>query len=723
MSSEGVSRLGKYQLKALLGKGGMGTVYQATDVRLQRDVAVKVLPKRMSADGEAVRRFLREARGAARLNHPNVVAIHDVDQKQGYCFLVMELVTGGTAQDLLRDGPLSEIEATRIIADACRGLAAAHDAGLVHRDIKPSNIMRSETGTVKIADFGLAKAADDAATAGAKLTTSGTILGTPQYMSPEQCSGEPLDARSDLYSLGVTYYALLTGRPPFVDSQPMQIMFAHCSKPVPDPRSLRPELSASCVAILLKALEKNPWERYASAAAMLHDLEALLGPPVDGAGKSADTASDRARSPYVEPASFGETANVPQLAVADQRIAPKLDSNSHDETERPAATRPDVAPTFAPSSASTSLVTKRFLRPSRRQLMLALAGGTAAVAAVPLASYFFGSGSTSEKEDVHSGAGGTAATNARPATMKFAAEMPNVNTTLRAAAFSADGQTLFAGAIDGKVSSWNVAQRRFEHEYGPMPKSVRALAVDSRWLAAGSESGAVWLWRLPDRTRRSVIDDLTNEVSALAISPDGRRMAIGTYGDLRLYSLDDDSPRLVKILATSTSRPPASYMVMSTSFSADSRWLAATSWDRKSVSVWKADAGEIVEFREQFPYEPSAATFLPDGRNLMVGTLGHGLFLWRRPGNEVSVFPDTEKLAVRAMAVHQPSGVVFTIGGWGGPVSGFDPQNLRKVSTVDGGHETTHLALSISADGRLAATAGGDEGARTGYLRLWDVIF
>ena len=211
MVNDDGKRLGKYLLKTKLGQGGMGTVYLAIDTRLKRNVALKVLPKEMAADEAAVKRFLREARVAARLNHPNVVAVYDVDRQRGFCFLVMELVDGRTASELLREGPLSWTEATRLVADACRGLVAAHEAGLVHRDIKPSNIMRTNDGLVKLADFGLAKVMDDPGPAKNPLTQSGTILGTPHYMSPEQCRGEPVDARSDLYSLGATYYTLLAG--------------------------------------------------------------------------------------------------------------------------------------------------------------------------------------------------------------------------------------------------------------------------------------------------------------------------------------------------------------------------------------------------------------------------------------------------------------------------------------------------------------------------------
>ncbi|MCA9147608.1 MAG: serine/threonine protein kinase, partial [Planctomycetales bacterium] len=171
---------------------------------------------------EGVQRFLREARAAAKLNHPNVVMIHEINEEGGQPYLVTELLTGGSLQQWIEgESEVSWREATRAIADACRGLAAAHAVGLVHRDIKPANLLRSETNTVKVADFGLAKGPSEST-----LTAAGTVFGTPHYMSPEQWGSEPLTALTDVWSLGGTYYTLLTGEPPFGNKEPLQIMYA-----------------------------------------------------------------------------------------------------------------------------------------------------------------------------------------------------------------------------------------------------------------------------------------------------------------------------------------------------------------------------------------------------------------------------------------------------------------------------------------------------------------
>lgn len=272
------SRLGKYLLTERLGQGGMGVVYEALDTVLQRKVAIKLLAGSMASHPQALQRFLLEARSAASLNHPNVVTIHEVDECAGVTYIVMELIRGGSAEESLRiRGSFAWPEATRMIADACRGLTAAHAAGLIHRDIKPANIMCSSDGTVKLADFGLVKPTDRSA----DLTASGVIAGTPSYMSPEQCRSQRLDERSDLYSLGATYYALLIGQPPFQENSAIDIMLAHCSKPAPDPRGLNDDIPEACAALVRRALAKDAHERFASAAEMLGALEAVLaGLPV-----------------------------------------------------------------------------------------------------------------------------------------------------------------------------------------------------------------------------------------------------------------------------------------------------------------------------------------------------------------------------------------------------------------------------------------------------------
>jgi len=267
-------RLGNYLLKSVIGRGGMGVVYEAENTALDRTSAIKLLPAWMSDDAPMLERFRLEAKAAAKLDHPNVVGIYDIGQWDEGWYIAMQLVRGVNAQSRLEsNGPFEPREATRVIAEACRGLRAAHAAGIVHRDIKPSNIMIADDGSVKLVDFGLAKAQVHGASIG--LSTPNALLGTLEYISPEACGGMPTDHQADLYSLGATYYALLTGRTPY-SGPPIAIVHGHCFGPVPDPREVKPEVPAEAAAIVMRAMAKRPEDRFPSAVEMLTALDSAM---------------------------------------------------------------------------------------------------------------------------------------------------------------------------------------------------------------------------------------------------------------------------------------------------------------------------------------------------------------------------------------------------------------------------------------------------------------
>jgi len=269
-------KLGRYEIRSVLGIGGMGEVYRAFDTLIEREVAVKILPPGISENSTSLRRFLAEAKSAGKLSHANAVSIYEIGQEGESYYLVMEFVGGGSIADQMeKSGPLSVLEATRVVADACRGLIAAHAAGLVHRDIKPANLLRTQDGQIKVADFGLAKHTFD--NTSRKITQTGRVVGTPYFMSPEQCEARAVDHRSDIYSLGATYYTLLTGMNPYdVEGSVVQIMYAHCNSEVLDPGKVDPSLPEACTHIVQRAMAKQPDERYQSAEEMLEDVTTLL---------------------------------------------------------------------------------------------------------------------------------------------------------------------------------------------------------------------------------------------------------------------------------------------------------------------------------------------------------------------------------------------------------------------------------------------------------------
>src|SRR6202521_1437788 len=270
-------KLGPYEILAPIGKGGMGEVYRARDPRLNRDVAIKVLPQAFATE-VARERFQREARAASALNHPNICAIHDVGESAGHPFLVMELLAGKTLRDYIDGRPMDIPFALALSIEVADALDAAHSQGIIHRDIKSANIFVTERGHAKVLDFGLAKhnqPADTNALTVDMLTDPGTAMGTVAYMSPEQARGQPVDARSDLWSFGVVLYEMVTGSRPF-DGPTSPIIFeALLNKKPQAARERNPKVPAELERIINELLEKDRGLRYASAAEARGDLQRL----------------------------------------------------------------------------------------------------------------------------------------------------------------------------------------------------------------------------------------------------------------------------------------------------------------------------------------------------------------------------------------------------------------------------------------------------------------
>ncbi|MEY1674951.1 protein kinase [Gordonia sp. ABKF26] len=345
----------RYRIDAPIARGGMSAVYLAVDLRLGRDVAVKVMDSRYSGDPQFLRRFEFEARAVAGLKHPGLVAVYDQGIDNGIAFLVMELVDGGSLRELLRErGPMPPHAVVAVAAPVLGGLGTAHAAGLVHRDVKPENVLISDEGEVKVADFGLVRAVAEAG-----VTSASVILGTAAYLSPEQVESTHADARSDVYSMGVMMFELLTGRTPFSGDSPLALAYQRLSFDVPAPGDVIAGVPEEFDEIVLRATERNPADRYVDGFDM---QRALLGvadeldlPPftVPAPRRSAERQTV---SRYRGPDPVGHGTRVQSVPGPHTPASEPVRQANDTPVEQPAAEREDLAPSPRP-------VTRRTARP------------------------------------------------------------------------------------------------------------------------------------------------------------------------------------------------------------------------------------------------------------------------------------------------------------------------------------------------------------------------
>ncbi|MFG3338826.1 Stk1 family PASTA domain-containing Ser/Thr kinase [Glycomyces sp. NPDC048151] len=308
---------GRYEIGEVVGYGGMAEVHRGRDLRLGRDVAVKLLRADLSRDESFLIRFQREAQNSASLNHPNIVAVFDTGEDAGIPYMVMEFVNGRTLKEvLLAEGRFDPATACEVVADMCSALDFSHKHHIIHRDVKPGNVMLSDTNQVKVMDFGIARAL---ASGQATMTQTSAVIGTAQYLSPEQARGETVDARSDVYAVGCVLYELLVGHPPFTGDNPVSVAYQHVREEARPPSELNPNVPASVDAVIMKALAKNPENRYHSAGEMREDLiraargQAVLAPAVMSAGDRTQMLANADNTAPITPIATSSSKRRPWL--------------------------------------------------------------------------------------------------------------------------------------------------------------------------------------------------------------------------------------------------------------------------------------------------------------------------------------------------------------------------------------------------------------------------
>lgn len=677
------TQLGKYRLVERLGGGGMGVVYAAEDTVLTRKVALKIFSGDAAREPDQVKRFLLEARAAACLNHPNVVRVHDIGQEGEVSFIVMELVEGVSAENVLEQrGALPWRQATGIIADVCRGLAAAHAAGLIHRDIKPANILLGHDGSVKLADFGIAKAPQLMT---AQLTHQGTILGTPQYMSPEQCVGDHLDGRTDIYALGGAYYALLTGQPPYQAPDTVRLMFAHCTAAVPDPRRLVPALPEACAAIVAKAMAKDRADRFSSIQEMLTTLTAAL----------ATATAEMVPPAVVCVAAVSSASAAPTAIGLSQAVTRPLSGN----------------------------------RPRRRRLVIT--GIALALVAVLVATPAIVSILRPPEPPAPAASHGDDTLPITPAPIfpgsliKLVERPPWGKHDGDARGLAFGGRRLASVGADKIARVWNLDRPQappqlLQHDH---ELTCVALSPDGTWLATGhTDARAVRLWDVENGKEIASFDcQLRGNYGAwsLAFHPSGRRLAVGTGGDIQLLDLTAAGQESKRVKF-----PEPQYVVTGVAFTPDGLGLGTTAlgpgaYLLDATTLAKLDFAKSADNVELF----AGLSFSPDGKQMAYARvlpkrISQELLLWQPRTGQPHQFVTRENPppVISALAFAPNGRQIAHAGTHGGPVKLHDLETGQTLAYPTGNHGNVK-ALAFSPAGRLLAVTCSD-----GSVLGWDVV-
>lgn len=369
--------LGHCVIEELIGEGGMARVYKARQRHLERHVAVKVLPPYYAADPAFIKRFKQEAQAMARLAHPNIIIIHDAGEEQGHLFILMEYIGGGNLRDQMERQPLPPREIVRIVHDVASALDYAHERQIIHRDVKPVNVLLDTNGRVVLSDFGVAKMLESSRA----VTRTGAGVGTPEYMSPEQCRGAMVDARSDIYVLGVMVYELLTGRTPFEADSYTALAHSHIYEPVPPPSRLNPRISPAVQSVVLKALEKDPSERFQKAGEMAFALEQAFAAQAPLPPSQRRATSGRVPVPGHAPTSGG-AAHAQLCPRCGHRNTPGhafctscgASLSGRAPTSRPVDADPSGSPVTCPQCHALNNPVHRFCTSCGASLLLGVSG-------------------------------------------------------------------------------------------------------------------------------------------------------------------------------------------------------------------------------------------------------------------------------------------------------------------------------------------------------------
>ncbi|MEZ6139503.1 MAG: serine/threonine-protein kinase [Zavarzinella sp.] len=600
-----IGKLDRFYVESIIGQGGMGIVFKAFDRALLRPVALKMLAIHFSKNDQLLQRFLREARLAAGLYHPNVVTIHHVDQspRTGVPFIVMQLVRGNSLQEQLDAGKRFTVrEVIRIGAAVAAGLAEAHQNGLIHRDVKPGNILiEQETERVLLTDFGLARAVEDV-----RITQTGFVAGTPLYMSPEQASGAPLSPASDLFGLGSVLYALLTGKPPFEGSSPFVVLRQVTESQHIPLKERSPEIPAWLSDVIDRLLAKNPDDRLSDCGKLARLLEQELAKLPDNSTPVSlrEITRDRRSRKKILLRSLQLVAVAAIFTTLITEITQKTQWTVLGQRGQNLVAVPPAVRNGKDSSPTPKLIVK----PS--------GGAVWAVAFSPKGN-LFATGTEDGKLKFWD-----------PTTGNIQGELKSYNSPIWAVGFGPLGEKVAAAADDGTVRLWNVKTSE-EEQTLPHSYPVRSMAFSPSGfkVATGTRNGAVTIWDARSgMTQLRTIGHEQGVVLCMAFSTDDKMVA-SACSDKTVKVWDADNAKLLYTLAGHDGP------VDCVAFDPTNKYIATGGWDKK-LRIWNRANGELLSTIDVQCDEIWSIGYTPDG---------HYLFLGGQDGSIVCINAKTEE--------------------------------------------------------------------------------
>jgi WD40 repeat protein/tRNA A-37 threonylcarbamoyl transferase component Bud32 len=710
-SSFAVPSIPGYEVLGVLGRGGMGVVYKARQIRLNRVCALKMILAGAHATREAAARFVAEAEAIAQLQHPNIVQIHHIGESDGLPFFELEFVAGGSLDQRLDGIPWHPKQAAWLVEQVARGIGEAHRLGILHRDLKPSNVLLATNGTPKITDFGLAKAEGKASS----LTRSDSILGSPSYMAPEQASGKTKQAGPmvDTYAIGATLYELLTGRPPFRGTTPLETMEqVRAIEPVP-PSRLVPKLPRDIETICLKCLQKEPGKRYESALALAEDLrrfqagDPILARRIGGAERVWRWCR---RNPLVAALAGAVAAALILGTIVSCYFALRAHRGEtlalQKATEAQAhALRATIETQRANLEAQRATESKLL---SERRLY---------VAEMNLAQRAWREGNTQLLER-HLDAyrpNQPGQTDLRGFEWHYLEQLSRMdlrtlrghNHNVMGVAFDPEGRRLISASEDGTLKLWNAATgdeiRTLRRDAGNV--FCAAFSPDGRHVASGSMDQTVTLWDVESGQALHVLRGHSGLVLGVAFSPDGHRIASASH-DATLKLWDVTTGEELKTLRGHGGQ------LWGVTFSPDGRSIASASEDQ-TIGLWDAGTGERLHRLLGHSARVWGISFSPDSARLVSGSSDRTVRVWDvAAGQEIMTLPGHGNQVFGV--AFSPDGRHVVSASGDSTVKLWDLTTRRELRTF-GGHSAAVLSVVFSPDGRRIASASNDRS-----LKLWD---